>query len=146
MTQTTMIVAIDRPLAQVFAFVADAETAPQWQDDLAAVRRTTPGPLRIGTAYRAQRLEARAQVATMLLTTAYDVQHTVAFETMRGDVRCRDSYAFRAVGASTRVTLRCERASDTRGVRPVVSRDAALAKLKLVLETRPSEQAGSAHR
>ena len=25
--------AINRPLAQVFAFVADAETAPQWQAD-----------------------------------------------------------------------------------------------------------------
>ena len=136
MTQTTLIVAIDRPLAQVFAFVANAETAPQWQDDLAEVRRTTPGPLRIGTAYRAQRLEARAHVATLLLTTAYEVQHTVAFETRRGDVRCRDRYAFRAVGASTRVTLCSERASDTRAVRSMVSREAAaLAKLKTVLET-----------
>lgn len=140
LTQTTTIVAIDRPLAHVFAFVADAETAPQWQDDLAEVRRTTPGPLGVGTAYRAQRLEARAQVATVLLTTAYEVQHTVAFESRRGDVRCRDSYAFLAVGASTRVTMRCERERDTRGVQPVVSREAAaLAKLKAVLEMRRSE-------
>ena len=33
MVQSTMIVAINRPIAQVFAFVANAETAPQWQAD-----------------------------------------------------------------------------------------------------------------
>lgn len=137
MTQTTMIVAIDRPIADVFAFVADAETAPQWQDDLAAVRRTTPGPVGLGTAYRALRIQSREHITSVLLTTAYEPHHRVAFESTLDDVRFQDSYAFVSVGDSTRVTFLFERDTPRRGVRHVFSREAAaLAKLKAVLEAR----------
>ena len=37
MVQTTMIVAIEQPIAQVFAFVANAETTPQWQEEIVDV-------------------------------------------------------------------------------------------------------------
>ena len=53
--QSTMIVAINRPIAQVFAFVANAETAPQWREDVVDVRRTTAGPIGVGTTYQALR-------------------------------------------------------------------------------------------
>ena len=135
MTQTTMVVAIERPVADVFAFVADAETAPRWQDDIMAVRRTTPGPTGVGTAYQALRMHLHERVASVLLTTAYEPQQTVAFESAVGDSHFKDSYSFAALGNSTRVTLLFEHGTLTRGVRHVFSRElAALAKLKAVLE------------
>ena len=135
MTQTSMIVAIDRPIADVFAFVADAETAPQWQGDIAAVRRTTPGSVGVGTAYQALRIQLREHVASVLLTTAYEPHHRVVFESTLGDVRFQDSYVFVSVGDSTRVTFLFECDTPRRGVRHVFSREAAaLAKLKAVLE------------
>src|SRR5438270_4921845 len=133
MTQTTMVVAIDRPIADVFAFVADAETAPRWQDDITAVRRTTVGPIGVGAAYQTLRMHLHERVASVLLTTAYEPQHRVAFESAVGDSHFTDSYSFAALGNSTRVTLLFEHGTPARGVRHVFSRElAALAKLKAV--------------
>lgn len=42
---------VDRPPPEVFAFVADLERAPEWVPDLVAVRKTTPGEVRVGTRY-----------------------------------------------------------------------------------------------
>jgi uncharacterized membrane protein len=40
MVRSAVVVAIDRPIAQVFAFVANAETAPQWRQEIVDVRRS----------------------------------------------------------------------------------------------------------
>jgi uncharacterized protein YndB with AHSA1/START domain len=42
---------INRPVEQVFAFVSDLENDPPWSG-AAEMRRTSPGPVGIGTAFR----------------------------------------------------------------------------------------------
>jgi uncharacterized membrane protein len=37
-------IVINRPIGEVFAFVADQTNAPRWQNGLEQVRRTTDGP------------------------------------------------------------------------------------------------------
>jgi uncharacterized protein YndB with AHSA1/START domain len=42
-------VIIRRPLEEVFAYVGDQMKAPEWQSGLTEVRRTTEGPVGVGT-------------------------------------------------------------------------------------------------
>jgi hypothetical protein len=43
---------VDRPAGDVFAFVSDQLNAPRWQRGLHEVRRTTDGPIGVGTERR----------------------------------------------------------------------------------------------
>ena len=42
---------INRPVEEVFAYVADLDTWPSWQSDLVEVKKTSPGPLAAGFTY-----------------------------------------------------------------------------------------------
>ena len=139
MVQTTMIVAIEQPIAQVFAFVANAETTPQWQEEIVDVRRTTAGPIGVGTTYQALHTHLGEPAASILEITEYEPNKKVSFEGITGPSRFRDSYAFQSVGASTRVTYGFDLATQGYGARSVSSRQAAdLSKLKLLLEAQGS--------
>lgn len=135
MAQATMIVAINRPIEQVFAFVANAEAAPQWQSDVVEVQRTTAGPVGEGTAYRTLRTHLRERTASIVSIVEYEPLSKISFETVAEDIRFRDSYAFDSVGDCTRVTYSFELATRARGTRRVLSKEAAhLSDLKTVLE------------
>ncbi len=135
MGQSVMTVAIDRPLEQVFAFVANAETAPSWQTALMEVLRTSDGAIGVGTTYRAWRAELREHVAVILEITAYEMNTKVSFERVWGEVRCCETYTFRAIGDGTRVTYAFDVASGTRATRHAFSKEAAdLSNLKNALE------------
>ena len=132
---STVVVSIRRPLAVVFAFVANAETAPQWRPDIEEVQRTTAGPIGVGTTYQARRRHLGAWVAASLEILEYEPLLRVVFVRSVGPARVRESYTFRSVGDSTRVTGRFDGAEHMRNTRYVVSAEAAaLSRLKDILE------------
>jgi len=57
-------VEIDRPVEEVFAFVADQTNAPQWQADLHGVRRLTDGPIGVGTEHEFVRVSPAARCSS----------------------------------------------------------------------------------
>jgi hypothetical protein len=42
---------VERPLADVFDYVADLDNEPRWNPDASNVKRQTPGPIGLGTVY-----------------------------------------------------------------------------------------------
>lgn len=44
-------IVIDRPVADVFAFVSDVQNDPTWHTTVVGGRRTSPGPIGIGTTF-----------------------------------------------------------------------------------------------
>src|SRR5919199_311608 len=139
MVRSAVVVAIDRPIEQVFAFVANAETAPRWREEIVDVRRTTTGPIGVGTTYQALHTDLGERAASTLEITEYEPYRKVSFEGLMGPGRFRDSYAFQSVGAGTRVTYGFDLATPGRGARGVSGRQAAdLSKLKRLLEAQGS--------
>ena len=135
MPQTTMVVAINRPIAQVFAFVANAEMAPRWQEEMVEVQRMTAGLIGVGTLYRVVRGSLREQVAALLEIVEYEPHTAVAFERSEGPQRVRERYVFASVGACTRVTYSFDLGARPRGSRHLLSSEAsALSALKEALE------------
>jgi hypothetical protein len=136
-------VEIDCPSGEVFAFVADQTNAPRWQRGLNEVRRTTEGPLGVGTEHLFIRRFAGRRLKSRNRYTGYEDGRYVEFEIPEGWVSGHASYLVEPLGAGTsrlisRVSLRAS--GPVRLVAPLLgrllARDSARdeAQLKALME------------
>ena len=96
---------IDRPIAEVFAFVANIENHPKWESDFLEVKRLSTEPLGVGTTYRCvlkfpgQRVESKFEI------TEYELNRKVSFEgEPAGPAKPKGSYIFESVADGTKIT------------------------------------------
>lgn len=89
---------IDRPAAEVFAFVAEQRNAPRWQQGLHEVRRLTPGPIGAGTEHLFVRRFAGMNIESRNRYTAYEPGRFVAFEIPAGKITGTASYQVEPTG------------------------------------------------
>ena len=132
-----MIVAINRPIEDVFAFVADGTTTPRWQSEVVAARQTSTGAIGMGTTYRSVRVGLREKVEATVEIIEYEVNKRVSFARTAGEGMdvCVGSYNFQAVGAGTRVTFAFETGPKVRTGRFQCQREAMdLSALKALME------------
>ena len=83
---------IDRPVGEVFAFVADQTNAPRWQTDLHEVRRLTEGPVGVGSEHEFVRVFAGREIASRNRFVEFEPGRHVAFEIPSGWITGRASY------------------------------------------------------
>ncbi|MEV1131256.1 SRPBCC family protein [Agromyces sp. NPDC049794] len=99
----TNVVTIDRPQAEVFAYLARFENIPRWNYAISETRKVTSGPVGVGTRYRQRR---------SLPTPSEEEFAVVEFERDRrlsidGDLAMlhgRASYDLDSAGAATTLT------------------------------------------
>ena len=107
MVKAERTVVIGRPNQQVFAYVTDQTNTPAWQAGLVEVRRTTPGPIGLGTKhtfvrnFMGRRMEADNEYV------AYEPDRLVTFRSTSGPPLTA-SYLFEAERNGTRLTSRVE--------------------------------------
>ena len=100
---------INRPAADVFAFVADQTNAPRWQHGLDEVRRLTDGPIRVGTEHVFVRRFAGRTIESHNRYTDYQPGRYVEFEIPSGWVTGKASYLVEPTGSGrSRLTSRME--------------------------------------
>ena len=97
-------VIIDRPIEEVFAFVSDPLTGPQWQSGLFEVRRTTPGSLGIGSQFIAVRKFLGRKLEGNIEITEFDPNRKYVMKSLTGSVPFQDTYHFESVTEGTRIT------------------------------------------
>lgn len=99
-------VTINRPVGEVFEFLADGENEKQWRPGVQEMRREGGAP-GVGTIYRqrvsgpmGRTLDADVEI------TAFEPDRLIAFHATAGPVRPQGSYALEAAGeGATRVTF-----------------------------------------
>ncbi len=97
-------IVIQRPIEEVFAFVADQQNAPQWQHGLLEVRRTTEGPLGVGTKhafvrkFMGKKLEANNEYVT------FEPNREITFKSTSGPMPIEASYLTESVATGTKLT------------------------------------------
>lgn len=85
-------IVINRPIGEVFAFVADQTNAPRWQNGLEQVRRTTDGPPGVGTKhvvvrkFLGRRLELIKRIRPLRAERGDRLHRCVRARPLRGDV------------------------------------------------------------
>jgi uncharacterized protein YndB with AHSA1/START domain len=99
---------IQRPIEEVFAYIGDQTNTPHWQAGLVEVRRTTKGPIGVGTKHTFVRTFMGRRMEADNEYIAFEPNRRIAFKTTSGPVRVEASYVFEAVPEGTRVTSTVE--------------------------------------
>lgn len=92
---------LQAPASKVFDFVADHTNAPRWQNGIDEIRRTTPGPIGVGTEHELTRQFAGMKVVARNRFVAYEPGRYVAFEIPSGKMTGVASYLVEPTGANT---------------------------------------------
>ena len=133
-------VTIDRPVGEVFDFVAEPSNEPKWHFDVREVVRPKQGPIALGTTYEwiVRFLGMKKYVGQV---TAFEPNRIIEMTTLEGPVLPQLTHAFQAEGDHTTYTRRIR--FETKGLfkvlEPLIKRmpspNARWAEnLKLVLE------------
>jgi uncharacterized protein YndB with AHSA1/START domain len=143
-------IVIDRPIAEVFAFVTDQRNTPQWQAGLVEVRPLAEGLPGVGKRYALVRKFMGRRMEAVNEYLRYETDKLVTFKTISGP-EVEASYLFEPVENGTRLTSRVR--LQIPGVMglfdPLIGMNlrremrAALPALKALLESRPREGSSS---
>ena len=107
MVKEERTVVIHRPIGQVFAYVTDQTNTPSWQAGLVEVRRTTAGPIGVGTRHTLVRNFMGRRMEADNEYVAYEPDRLVTFRTTSGPPLTA-SYLFESEPNGTRLTSRVE--------------------------------------
>jgi uncharacterized membrane protein len=138
-------VLIARPIADVFAYVADFRNDPQWRSEVRDMRYLSDGPVGVGTRLRETSALLGRLVVTESVIPVFEMNARVDFDSVSGPFRVRGSRTFAAVVDGTRLTyeLEWQPVGMYRLVAPMVAGmyqrtvDRYLARVAAILEATP---------
>ena len=103
MPQVVGEIVINRPVEQVFDFVADERNEPQFNPKVRTVEKVTPGPVGEGTRFRTQ-VKARRRTAEMSVElTAYDRPRRLTSVSALSNMEIEGTLTFDPVPEGTRM-------------------------------------------
>jgi hypothetical protein len=138
---------VDRPAGAVFAFVRDQLNAPRWQRGLHEVRRTTDGPIGVGSEHVFVRRLAGRRIESRNRFVEFEPGRYAAFEIPDGAMTGRASYLVEPIDADrchVTSTMRFNVAGRMRVAEPLLARVLARDSrrdeqvLKRLLESTPT--------
>lgn len=102
MTDIAGEIIINRPVGEVFDFVADERNEPRYNPRLHNVEKLSDGPIGLGTRYKAQTMTVRGHTADMVIeVTGYHRPLRLESLTRMAVVDFRGDLTFESVGGST---------------------------------------------
>jgi len=103
MIQHEVTIHINRPVEQVFAFLADAKNLRTWQSNLVENEQLTEEPLGVGTRFREVRRMGPRQSEIQAEITVFEPNKRFATKTLTKP-QVTVNYAFEAEDGGTRLT------------------------------------------
>jgi uncharacterized protein YndB with AHSA1/START domain len=142
-------VAIDRPPAEVFAYVSDPANLPAWQGSCVAA--TADGPVAVGTRIMEKRRFLGREATTVVEVTEIEPDRLLMLDVVDGPVSFTVTHRLVPEGGGTRLTISAEgepggllRLGSRLLVRAVDEETRTnLERLKELLETRPAAPPGT---
>jgi uncharacterized membrane protein len=133
---------INRPIDEVFAYTTNQENQPKWQSRVLEMKKTSDGPIGVGTTWRGvgKFLGRRIEVSTVV--TEYELNRTYAGRSTSGPfpIEARQSYEPVEGGARVTFTIAAEPGGFFKVAEPVLlnlykrQAEAELATLKEFME------------
>lgn len=135
-------IVIKRPVEAVFDFVADERNEPRYNPQMLRAEQITPGPIGLGTRFRAEFASRGRTVEMVIEFTAFDRPRRLASSTRMSAMDVHGTLTFEPVPEGTRMRWSWEAAPHglLRLATPVIARmgrrqeEAIWAGLKRVLE------------
>jgi uncharacterized membrane protein len=96
-------VTIDRPVEEVFAYLADIEKQPEWVSSLLESTKSSDEPTGEGTKYRQKAKILGRRFESTNEVTAYEPPHVYEFQATSGPMHVRIRFTLTSEGQETRV-------------------------------------------
>ena len=99
---------VDKPIQDVFAFVADPNNMSKWNSAVVSLEQITPGEVGVGTKFKSagevmgRRIEGEMQV------TAYEPDTKCGFQVQAGPMQVNITLSFKTVGTGTKISLNAQ--------------------------------------
>jgi carbon monoxide dehydrogenase subunit G len=104
MTTISQSVTVNRPVAEVWAFISNFEHTTRWSQGVLEARQTSDGPLDVGsTLQTVVKAFGRRRTADYLVT-AYEPNRAFAFKVTSGPITSQARFSVEPAGAGTRLT------------------------------------------
>lgn len=101
-------VVINRPIEEVFAFLANPDNASQWQGSVLESKQTSEGPVGVGTTGQAASQFLGRRIESTWEVTEYELNRKATLKTTSGPVPYEQSATLESVDEGTKVTLVAE--------------------------------------
>ena len=95
---------VDRPPADVFPWLLDADKVPRWMTGLLAYEPLEPGPLRVGSRIRQELSVSGQQLRFELLVAELDAPRRAVLRFEGSGFRAANEYSVSEAGSGSRVT------------------------------------------
>jgi hypothetical protein len=137
-------IVIDRPVEEVFDFVADERNEPRFNPRMIRAEKVSPGPIGLGTRFRAETRTMRGTAEMTIECTGYERPRRLASSTSLSNMDIHGALVFDAVPGGTRMQWLwdLEPRGASKLLRPIIARmgerqeRAIWANLKRFLEAR----------
>ena len=97
---------INRPIEQVFTFVADLENTPKWQVGVVQSRKVSEGLIQVGTKFKEVVRVVGRPLDTICEITEYQVNRKMTFKsTTSAAIQYEGQFTFESRSGSTRVDI-----------------------------------------
>ena len=109
MIDVTVATNVERPVDEVFAFVADMENEPQWHTDIVEAERLTEGEVGEGTNFRVQfRPQPMSPSEGKIEIVEFQPDRRIVSRSDMGNMKPELTHVFEEVDGGTRVTRRIQ--------------------------------------
>jgi carbon monoxide dehydrogenase subunit G len=145
MARAAASVVVERPPEEVFAFLSDPDTLPEWQASALEARQESPGAMTTGTRIKEVRKFLGRRMETVVEVTAYEPGRQFSLKVASGPIPFQVRQNLHPVEGGTKidVVIEGEPGGFFKLAEPLVVRAVGrelennLATLKDVLESRP---------
>jgi uncharacterized membrane protein len=101
-------VVINRPVDEVFAFTTNFENQPKWQSRLLEVKKTSEGPIGVGTTWRGVAMFLGQRIENSTVMTEYEPNRTYAGKSTSGPVPAEARLSYEPLEGGTRLSFTLE--------------------------------------
>src|SRR5687767_960263 len=101
-------IVIDRPIEEVFAYVADVTNDPAWHTDVLEARKTTEGPIGTGTVWHTRFKPSMAISEADIEVVSFEPNRVLAMTGVVGPMHPTLTYRFEPAEGGTTFTRRVQ--------------------------------------
>ena len=136
---------INRPTAEVFSYMIDADNLSKWMTELVEAKQTSPGPTGIGTNMNVVVSLLGRRIENVIKVTEFEKDAKFAIKSSSGPVINEDEFTLEPIHGNTKVTrdTKVELGGFFKMAEPLVVRqlnrqfETNFANLKDLLESQP---------
>jgi len=101
-------VTINKPAADVFAYIVDPANTVKYDDEVLESKLLTPGPIAVGSVITDKRKFIGRELESELKVTAYEPNSRFALKVTKGPVPFEITYTLSAAGGGTQLSVKAE--------------------------------------